>query len=71
MILAAQACAALALLGWTVRTLAPRSALSFDEVCKALDDIKVKDLTGLQLSAIRGVLGDAGIEFVRRAPAHI
>lgn len=64
MISAAQTRAALALLGWTPLTLAARAFLTLDEVTRALDDIDVQCLGGLQLGAIRDILHGAGVEFL-------
>lgn len=62
MISAAQIRAALALLGWTPLMLATRALLALDDVTKALDDIDVQRLGGLQLGAIRDVLHRADVE---------
>ena len=63
MISAAHVREALALLGWTPLTLAVRAFLTLDEVTRALDDVDVWRLGGLQLGAIREALEGAGVEF--------
>lgn len=64
MISAAQTRAALALLSWTLPTLAKGALLTFDDVSKALDDVQVLRLGGLQLGAIRRALEAAGLELI-------
>ena len=49
MISAAQAREALVLLGWTPLTLAARAFLALDDVTRALDDVAIRHLGGLQL----------------------
>lgn len=60
MIAAAQIREALALLGWTSPTLAKRAMLAFDDVSRALDDVDVRRLGGLQLGAVREAFEAAG-----------
>jgi hypothetical protein len=63
MISAAQAREALVLLGWTPLTLAGRAFLALDDVTRALDDVAIRHLGGLQLGALREAFEAAGVAF--------
>ena len=67
MISAAQVREALDLLGWTPLTLGVRAFLTLDDVARALDDVNVRHLGGLQLGAVRETLEAAGIQFIHDA----
>ena len=63
MITASQTREALVLLEWTPLTLAVRAFLAVDDVTRALGDVNVRRLGGLQLGAIREAFEAAGVEF--------